>query len=260
MKCFVLIALLAHQAALAGELSQLGVELGRIYRESLDTEVHSSEQLEVRKEVSASLSSGILKITLLPVKEIKAKLEASNLRFLVGSQGLPELHVTVSESLPTLQESLQLQSLSLRYEAELTEAESRLNSIFYSTSPYRAELEVLQGLKIPLEHNFHSALNMNEGHAALESMISEFSQLGFRWQRRVVKGKVHFLLDQAYFQKFHQVSSPEFLSQKSLILTQLLQGPVKKLNYLKSVHLYLSKRYGVGDFESVIRELMAKLK
>lgn len=245
MKRILLLALLTNQTQ-AADLSKLGKDLGKVYQQTLEVEVQTSRQETLRKQISASLMEGVLKINFLPLNELKEQFLASPLE--------------ATLVLPTLQESLRLQKLYLQFDSELTEAEKRLMETFYSSSPYQSELAAYQDFKLSLEENFSPAMNLTEGYQAMESMLSQFSELGFRWERKLEKGSLEFIFDQSHFRKIHQVSAPEFLRDKPTVLKQLLQGPGRKLNYLKTAQSYLSQRFGVEHFEVVLKDLVGKLK
>lgn len=247
MKQILIIVCLMSQTAFAKDIEKLGEDLGKVYRKAIETEVSTSAQEELKKQISNSLAASYLKITLLPLHEIKLKLEAADA-------------LKASDNLPTLAECREFQLLYQDYEANLLEVERKLSEVFYSTSPYRVELQAFQDLKVPMQVYFSSAINMEEGINTLDLMLAELSSLGLRWQRKAISNGVRFEFDHNYFQRTYQVSSPEQLADKSKLLKQLLQGPVKKMNYLKSVQTFISQRFGMEEFEASLKELAGKLK
>ena len=221
----------------------MGDDLGKVYRSSIETEARTPKQEELRKQISASLANHFIKVTFLPLNEIREQLLAMKLEIIDGAQGYPEVLVKASENLPTIQECKRLQILYSNFEISLADTEKKLTDVFYSTSPYLIELT-----------------NFQEGLRSLDSMLTELASLGFRWNRKMSQGRLTYQFDQQFFQQHHQVASPELLKEKQKVLSQLLQGPIRRLNYLKSVQVYISTRFGTAEFELALRELANKLK
>ncbi len=260
MKRILLLLCLLNQAAQAADLQSLGDDLGKVYRSSIETEARTPKQEELRKQISASLANHFIKVTFLPLNEIREQLLAMKLEIIDGAQGYPEVLVKASENLPTIQECKRLQILYSNFEISLADTEKKLTDVFYSTSPYLIELTNFQDLKAPLQTYFSVSIDMAEGLRSLDSMLTELASLGFRWNRKMSQGRLTYQFDQQFFQQHHQVASPELLKEKQKVLSQLLQGPIRRLNYLKSVQVYISTRFGTAEFELALRELANKLK
>lgn len=261
MKKFILMALILNQSAFAHEIKELGADLGMIYQKVVQLEVESTEALKTKRYIIDVVSTGVLKVALLPLIEIEAKLKSLKIESQEGRYH-SELVIQAESKMITLQECLELQSLFQQFQIELSNSEKILEDVFYSSNPYQKELAYFQKMQAPLQEDFSSIIDMADGLRKIESMINGFSSIGFNFSRKVISTKAQFSYDKESFYTKYGTRELENLTatQRKELVLLLVKGPLKDLNSLKSLYSFISKRYGIDGLDALVKEILFKLK